>query len=53
MPRNMVIAYRSDTGLKRQENQDACGFWRDTASGDHLLLVADGMGGAACGSAAS
>lgn len=53
MPRNLVIAHRSDMGLKRRENQDACGFWRDTVSGDHLLLVADGMGGAACGSAAS
>ncbi len=53
MPRNFVIAHRTDTGQQRKENQDACGFWRDTVSGDHLLVVADGMGGAACGSAAS
>lgn len=53
MPRNLVIAHRTDTGQQRKENQDACGFWRDTLSGDHLLIVADGMGGAACGSSAS
>ncbi|HZS05016.1 MAG TPA: Stp1/IreP family PP2C-type Ser/Thr phosphatase [Blastocatellia bacterium] len=53
MSRNLVIAHRTDLGMQRKENQDACGFWRDTISGDHLLVVADGMGGAACGSAAS
>jgi protein phosphatase len=53
MSQNLVIAHRTDTGRQRKENQDACGFWRDTASGDYLLIVADGMGGAACGSSAS
>lgn len=53
MPRSLVIAQRTDLGLQRKENQDACGIWRDNVSGDHLLVVADGMGGAACGSAAS
>ncbi|MFN0120073.1 MAG: Stp1/IreP family PP2C-type Ser/Thr phosphatase [Blastocatellia bacterium] len=53
MGRNLVIAHRTDQGMQRRENQDACGFWRDAVSGNHLLIVADGMGGAACGSAAS
>ena len=53
MPRTLVIAHRTDIGLQRKENQDACGFWRDTVTGEHLLIVADGLGGAACGSAAS
>lgn len=41
------FAARSDTGLVRKNNQDA-GY-----AGSHLLMVADGMGGAAGGDTAS
>jgi protein phosphatase len=53
MSRNLMVAHLTDPGLKRKDNQDSCGCWRDANSGDHLLLVADGMGGAACGREAS
>jgi len=44
---SMVYAARSDVGLVRTQNQDS-GF-----AGPHLLVVADGMGGAAGGDIAS
>jgi protein phosphatase len=53
MSRNVIVAYRTDVGLERQENQDAYGYWHDAASDCHLMIVADGMGGAACGGVAS
>ena len=53
MSRKVIIAHRSDVGLERQENQDSCGYWHDAASDCHLTIVADGMGGAACGGLAS
>ncbi len=53
MHQNITIASRTDTGLERKENQDACGYWYDEASDTYLLIVADGMGGAACGAVAS
>lgn len=53
MSRNVIVAYRTDVGLERQENQDAYGYWHDAASDCHLMIVADGMGGAACGNIAS
>jgi protein phosphatase len=53
MSRNVIVAYRTDVGLERQENQDAYGYWHDTATDCHLMVVADGMGGAACGGVAS
>ena len=42
----------SDVGRTRQENQDACGEFRN-ALGERLLIVADGMGGHAGGVTAS
>jgi len=53
MDRKVIVAYRTDVGLERSENQDAYGYWSDEASLCHLLIVADGMGGAACGGVAS
>jgi serine/threonine protein phosphatase PrpC len=53
MHRNVIVAHRTDTGLERSENQDAYGYWYDEASDCYLLVVADGMGGMACGSIAS
>jgi len=53
MSRNVIVAHRTDVGLEREENQDACGYWHDAASDCYLTVVADGMGGAACGSIAS
>ncbi len=53
MHRNIIIASRTDTGLERTENQDACGCWYEESSDTYLLVVADGMGGAACGAVAS
>jgi protein phosphatase len=47
------IAHLTDPGLVRPENQDAVHYVLDEAAGVHLLIVADGMGGAACGSHAS
>jgi len=53
MHRNVIVAHRTDLGLERSENQDAYGYWFDEASACHLLIVADGMGGGACGDLAS
>jgi serine/threonine protein phosphatase PrpC len=53
MPSTIIIAHRTDVGVERQENQDAYGYWYDAASDCHLMVVADGMGGAACGGLAS
>jgi serine/threonine protein phosphatase PrpC len=47
------IAHRTDTGQEREENQDAVSYTCDERFGHHLLVVADGMGGAACGQVAS
>src|SRR5215510_2617772 len=47
------IAHRTDTGHERKENQDAVSYICDERFGHHLLIVADGMGGAACGQVAS
>ncbi len=47
------IAHRTDKGHERKENQDAVCYICDERFGHHLLIVADGMGGAACGQVAS
>jgi PPM family protein phosphatase len=49
----VIVAQQSDIGLERKENQDAVECVYDERSDCHLLVVADGMGGAACGSLAS
>jgi serine/threonine protein phosphatase PrpC len=47
-------AYLTDTGCKRQKNEDAAGFFTgDPPSGTYLLVVADGVGGSAAGEVAS
>ncbi len=46
-------AHRSDKGRERDENQDTCAYICDERSGTHLLVVADGVGGTACGQVAS
>jgi len=48
----IVTASLSDVGRTRSENQDACGEFR-SAAGEHLLVVADGMGGHRGGATAS
>jgi protein phosphatase len=53
MFQNITVAHRTDVGLERQENQDSYGYWYDEAGNCHLCIVADGMGGAACGGVAS
>jgi protein phosphatase len=50
---NVTIAHRTDTGRERQENQDSIGYVCDERIGAHLLIVADGLGGTACGQIAS
>lgn len=49
----VITAHLTDIGLERKENQDAVECVYDERSDTHLLIVADGMGGAACGSRAS
>lgn len=53
MKDQVIVAYRTDTGQERQENQDSVIHIRDERDGCHLLVVADGLSGAACGQAAS
>lgn len=53
MRHQVIVAHLTDIGLERKENQDAVGCFYDERSDTHLLVVADGMGGAACGSRAS
>lgn len=47
------VACRTDTGREQQENQDSIGYICDERQGLHLLIVADGVGGAVCGQMAS
>lgn len=53
MQYQVTIAHRTDTGRERQENEDAISYSSDERSGVHLLIVADGLGGTACGQVAS
>lgn len=53
MRQQIIIAHRTDTGLERNDNEDAISYVGDERSGCHLIVVADGLGGAACGQVAS
>ena len=51
-PRSIEIAERTDIGMLRETNQDACRY-ADVAGYGRVLCVADGMGGHAGGEVAS
>jgi protein phosphatase len=50
----LSVAALTDVGIVRQNNEDSLGVYPEPAEGQgHLLVVADGMGGAAAGEVAS
>jgi protein phosphatase len=53
MQHQVIVAHRTDTGREQPENQDSVVYIRDERDGCHLLVVADGLGGTACGQVAS
>src|SRR5262245_47890295 len=53
MRHQVIVAYRTDRGRERPDNQDSVIHIRDERDGCHLLVVADGLGGTACGQEAS
>jgi len=53
MKHQVIVAHRTDTGRERRENQDSVIHICDERDGCHLLVVADGLSGTACGQVAS
>lgn len=53
MRRQINIAHRTDTGLERKNNEDSITCVSDETHGYNLIVVADGLGGVACGQIAS
>ena len=53
MRRQINIAHRTDTGLERKNNEDSITCVSDVTHGCNLIIVADGLGGVACGQFAS
>lgn len=53
MQYQLIVAHRTDTGREQQENQDSVIYICDERDGCHLLVIADGLGGTACGQIAS
>jgi protein phosphatase len=50
---NVQLAWGTDPGLHREENEDSILVWRKRAGVDALIVVCDGMGGHAAGHLAS
>src|SRR5918912_1731039 len=50
---NLELAWATDPGLHRDENEDSVLVWRNRAGVEALIVVADGMGGHAAGHLAS